>query len=84
MRDRLAVRHFLRRALGVHMNPLVVGRRFSELIDTMLVDHYPVGQADFFAFQRLRIIYRFYRSHIAVLDTHKHLCPQVSQPAIFC
>jgi hypothetical protein len=33
------------------VNPLIIGGRFCELIDAMLVDDGPVGQADLYAFQ---------------------------------
>jgi hypothetical protein len=41
------------------MNPLIITRRFGKLVDPMLVDDDPFGQADLFALQRLRVVYGF-------------------------
>jgi hypothetical protein len=38
------------------VNPLVIGRSFGELIDTVLVDNYPVGKADLLADECFRIV----------------------------
>jgi hypothetical protein len=48
--DGLAIRHFFRRTLRVDVDPLVICGRFGELIDPVLIDHYPIGQADLFAY----------------------------------
>lgn len=55
MCDGLAVRHLFRRAFGIDVDPLMVGRRFSELIDTVLVYDSPVRETDLLADQGLRI-----------------------------
>jgi hypothetical protein len=64
MRDCLAIGHFPCGSLGIDMNPLVIGRRFGELVNSMLIDDDPVGQADLFAFERLRIFNGLYDSQI--------------------
>ena len=53
----LAARHLARGALGIDVNPLVVAGRFRKLVDTMLVDDHPVGDADFNALECLGILY---------------------------
>jgi len=53
--NRIAVRHLFGRALGINMNPLMITRCFSELIDSMLVDNDPIGQSDLLAFKRFGI-----------------------------
>jgi hypothetical protein len=57
VRDGLAAGHFSRSAFGVDVNPLVVGRGFSELVDSVLVDDGPFGHADLDAFEHLGVIY---------------------------
>ena len=47
MRDRAAVRTFAPRAFDVDVDPLAVARAFGELVDPLLVDDDPVGDADF-------------------------------------
>ena len=38
----------LRRALRVQMNVLVIASRIGELINALLIDYYPISEADFF------------------------------------
>ena len=67
----LAVRHLSDCPFGINVNPLVVSRRLGKLIDTMLIDNDPVGQADLLADERFRIVYGCndaqYRSQVLFL-----------------
>ena len=84
MRDRLAVRHLPFGALGVDVYPLVVGRRLGELVDPVLVDHDPVGQADLLALQRFGIFNGLDYPHNTSLITQNLLAPQLFFFACFC
>ena len=53
--DRLAVRHFTRRALGIDVYPLMVGGRLGKLVDTILVNDGPVRHADFRTFEQFGV-----------------------------
>ncbi len=55
MGDGLAVGHLRCSTVGIHVDPLVIAGRFSELVDPGLVDDHPVGQADLDTFQCLCI-----------------------------
>ena len=57
MSNCLAVRHFPRGTLCVHMNPLVVRRGFGELIDSVLIDDGPIRKTNLFACKCLGIFY---------------------------
>ena len=55
MGNGLAIGHLCFSALGVHVDPLVIPGRFGELVDPVLINDHPIGQADLDALQHLRI-----------------------------
>ena len=56
MRNRLAVGHFSRRPLGIDVDPLIVASGLGKLVDPILVDDHPFGQANLDAFQRFGLL----------------------------
>ncbi len=55
MCDRLAVGELRRRAFCVDVYPLVIARGLGKLVDPILIDNDPVGQADLLALERFRV-----------------------------
>ena len=70
MGDGPAVRHFPGGTFSIDMNPLVIAGCFGKLVNTMLIDDDPVGQADLLAFECLGVFNGFN-------DSQAH--PQVGQ-----
>ena len=53
--DSFAIGQFLRRPVGVNMNPLKISGRLGEAVNFLLVNLDPVGQSDLLALQRFSI-----------------------------
>ena len=59
MGDGLAIGHFPRSSLRIDMDPLVITGCLGKLVNSMLIDDDPVGQADLLAFECLGVFNGF-------------------------
>ena len=58
MRDGLALRQLARSTFRIDVNPLIIGGRLCELINSVLIDDDPILQPNLLALKCFRIINR--------------------------